>query len=121
LSFALRQQHVDFADADKESTSTDSDIVDTTPTTSERSWLTYCTWLIYFLIWATLYAIAIELKFGSVYFMLSLLVGVCLNTRTRRKGTKEASAYSVFNKDCEAIDGTFKAEMFERQLGLRQL
>jgi Uncharacterized conserved domain (SAYSvFN) len=120
LSFP-RQQHTEIADADRESTSTDSDIVDTTPTTAPRPWLTYCTWLIYFLIWATLYAIAIELKFGSVFFMLSLLVGVCLNTRTGRKGKQEASAYSVFNKDCEAIDGTFKAEMFERQLGLRQL
>lgn len=53
--------------------------------------------------------------------MLSLLVGICVNTRVKPKGKKEVSAYSVFNDNCEAIDGTFKAEMFEKQLGLRQL
>lgn len=53
--------------------------------------------------------------------MLSLLLGICLNTRVKPKGKKEPSAYSVFNENCEAIDGTFKAEMFEKQLGLRQL
>jgi hypothetical protein len=86
-----------------------------------RSWLTYCTWLIYFLIWITLYAIAIEMSFGSVYFMLSLLLGICFNTRVKPKGKKEVSAYSVFNENCQSIDGTFKAEMFEKQLGIRKL
>ena len=100
---------------------TDTDIIETTEESHSGSWLTYCTWLIYFLIWATLYAIAIELKFGIVFFMLSLLVGICLNTRVKPKGKKEASAYSVFNENCESIDGTFKAEMFEKQLGLRRL
>ena len=84
--------------------------------------MTYCTWLIYILIWITLYAIAIELSFGIVFFMLSLLLGICFNTRVRpRNARNEVSAYSVFNANCEAIDGTFKAEMFEKQLGLRQL
>jgi hypothetical protein len=83
--------------------------------------MTYCTWLIYFLIWITLYAIAIELSFGAVFFMLSLLIGICFNTRVKPRNKKEISAYSVFNENCEAIDGTFKAEMFEKQLGLRQL
>lgn len=54
--------------------------------------------------------------------MLSLLIGICFNTRVKpRSARKEVSAYSVFNEGCEAIDGTFKAEMFEKQLGLRQL
>lgn len=101
-------------------TSTD-DVENVEDSSRNRSWLTYCTWLIYFLIWITLYAIAIELSFGAVYFMLSLLLGICLNTRVKPKEIKEVSAYSVFNENCEAIDGTFKAEMFEKQLGLRQL
>lgn len=54
--------------------------------------------------------------------MLSILIGICFNTRVKpRSARKEISAYSVFNENCEAIDGTFKAEMFEKQLGLRQL
>jgi len=89
--------------------------------TKKVSWLTYCTYFVYFFIWVTLFAIAIQLKFGTVFFMLSMLLGICINTRVKPKGTKEISAYSVFNDNCESIDGTFKAEMFEKQLGLRQL
>ncbi|CRK88943.1 CLUMA_CG002600, isoform A [Clunio marinus] len=105
---------------DIQSLSTDTEITESTEP-APRSWLTYCTWLIYFLIWATLFAIAVELKFGSVFFIISLLIGICINTRVKPKGVREVSAYSVFNENCEAIDGTFKAEMFEKQLGLRRL
>lgn len=119
----LIPQNTDHDNVENESiasttTSTDENIENSS---KNRSWLTYCTWLIYFLIWITLYAIAIELSFGSVYFMLSLLLGICFNTRVKPKGKKEISAYSVFNENCESIDGTFKAEMFEKQLGIRQL
>lgn len=120
----LIPQNTDHDDVENESiassttTTADENIGNTS---NNRSWLTYCTWLIYFLIWITLYAIAIELSFGSVYFMFSLLLGICFNTRVKPKGKKEVSAYSVFNENCESIDGTFKAEMFEKQLGLRQL
>ncbi len=33
-----------------------------------------------------------------------------------RRPRHEPSAYSVFNKDCESIDGTLTAEQFEREL-----
>ncbi|CAG9808653.1 unnamed protein product [Chironomus riparius] len=116
-------ENTDTDDVENESiaSSTTTIAEENTENTNNRSWLTYCTWLIYFLIWITLYAIAIELSFGSVYFMLSLLLGICFNTRVKPKGKKEISAYSVFNENCESIDGTFKAEMFEKQLGIRQL
>lgn len=39
-----------------------------------------------------------------------------LNTRTRPKKKNEISAYSVFNKNCESIPGTLKAEQFEREM-----
>uniref|UniRef100_A0A2M4CYP3 SAYSvFN domain-containing protein n=1 Tax=Anopheles darlingi TaxID=43151 RepID=A0A2M4CYP3_ANODA len=83
-----------------------------------RSLLTYLTYLVYLLFWVTLYAIAIELGFGVVFLMLSALFGIYFNTRTR-KAPGEISAYSVFNKNCEAIDGTLKAEQFEREIGIR--
>uniref|UniRef100_A0A2M4AZP2 Putative conserved plasma membrane protein n=1 Tax=Anopheles triannulatus TaxID=58253 RepID=A0A2M4AZP2_9DIPT len=83
-----------------------------------RSLLTYITYLVYLLFWVTLYAIAIELRFGVVFLMLSALFGIYFNTRTR-KAPGEISAYSVFNKNCEAIDGTLKAEQFEREIGIR--
>ncbi|XP_053698250.1 SAYSvFN domain-containing protein 1 [Sabethes cyaneus] len=83
-----------------------------------RSYLTYITYTVYFLFWVTLYAIAIELRFGVVFLMFSALVAIYLNTRTE-KTPGEISAYSVFNRNCEAIDGTLKAEQFEREIGIR--
>uniref|UniRef100_A0A182I965 Uncharacterized protein n=1 Tax=Anopheles arabiensis TaxID=7173 RepID=A0A182I965_ANOAR len=88
------------------------------PEAKLRSWLTYVTYLVYFLFWATLYAIAIELRFGVVFLMLSALFGIYFNTRTK-KAPGEISAYSVFNENCQAIDGTLKAEQFEREIGIR--
>ena len=36
------------------------------------------------------------------------------STRGRRPG--EASAYSVFNPNCEAIDGTLTGDQFQREI-----
>uniref|UniRef100_A0A1L8D9N5 Putative conserved plasma membrane protein n=1 Tax=Nyssomyia neivai TaxID=330878 RepID=A0A1L8D9N5_9DIPT len=82
----------------------------------KRTPFTYFVYVLYFLLWATCYAIAIELQFGIVFFLFSALAAVYLNTRTRPKQPGEVSAYSVFNEDCHAIDGTLKAEQFEAEL-----
>lgn len=81
--------------------------------------LKYTLWTVYLAFWVTLYIIAIELQFGIVFLMLSALVAIYLNTRTGPKNRNEISAYSVFNKNCESIDGTLKAEQFEREIGIR--
>ncbi|EDW13716.1 uncharacterized protein LOC6572103 [Drosophila mojavensis] len=78
--------------------------------------LKYTLWAVYFLFWVTLYVIAIELKFGLVFLMFSALFGIYFNTRTGPKDPNEISAYSIFNKNCESIDGTLKAEQFEREI-----
>lgn len=83
---------------------------------NQRNIFTYFTYLLYFLFWATCYAIAIELSFGIVYFMLSALLAIYLNTRTGPKDPNEISAYSVFNKDLHSIDGTLKGEQFDREI-----
>lgn len=74
------------------------------------------TYFVYICFWSTCWLIAIELKFGIVYLLFSGLFGIYFNTRTEPKRRHEISAYSVFNKDCEAIDGTLKAEQFEREI-----
>lgn len=79
----------------------------------------YALYIVYTAFWITLYIIAIELQFGIVFFMFSALVAIYLNTRTGPKKRNEISAYSVFNKNCESIDGTLKAEQFEREIGIR--
>ncbi|XP_068153451.1 SAYSvFN domain-containing protein 1 [Drosophila tropicalis] len=82
----------------------------------ESKVLKYTLWGVYVLFWITLYVIAIELKFGLVFLMFSALFGIYFNTRTGPKSRNEMSAYSVFNKNCESIDGTLKAEQFEREI-----
>ncbi|XP_076750788.1 SAYSVFN motif domain containing 1 [Xylocopa sonorina] len=73
-------------------------------------------YLLYFLLWVTLYVIAIEYEFGAVYFVLSTLIFIWFNTRSKPKKPGELSAYSVFNPDCKAIDGTLDASQFEREI-----
>ncbi|KAH8256315.1 hypothetical protein KR032_000634 [Drosophila birchii] len=82
----------------------------------ENNVLKYILWGVYFLFWVTLNVIAIELKFGLVFLMFSALFGIYFNTRTGPRKRNEMSAYSVFNKNCESIDGTLKAEQFEREI-----
>ena len=77
-------------------------------------------WLILFLkiaVWLLLWAFFISVEFGLVYFVCSCLFMIVISMRggkKRRSGT--LSAYSVFNKNFEVIDGTFTAEQLEREL-----
>ncbi|XP_012235968.1 uncharacterized protein Saysd1 [Linepithema humile] len=83
---------------------------------SKSTLMTKLIYLLYFLLWAILYVIAVEYEFGAVYFVLSALVFICLNTRSGPKQRDEPSAYSVFNPNCEAIEGTLDASQFEREI-----
>ncbi|XP_026743080.1 SAYSvFN domain-containing protein 1 [Trichoplusia ni] len=71
---------------------------------------------IYALIWLGLYAYFLYLQFGAVFFVISVLIGIYINTRTRPRKKGEVSAYSVFNEDCASIDGTLTPEQFEREI-----
>lgn len=84
---------------------------------SKESWRYFIIkWSIYFIIWVTTYIIFLKLQFGAVFFVLSLLIGIYLNTRTRPRRKGEVSAYSVFNENCTSIEGTLKPEQFEREI-----
>lgn len=100
--------------SDEEDAESKEEIIDTAPT--KTNWLKYTLWAVYFCFWVTCYAIAIELKFGMVFLMFSALLGIYFNTRTTPKKKNEVSAYSVFNKNCKAIDGSIKAEQFENEI-----
>jgi hypothetical protein len=71
--------------------------------------------VIKFLLWLTLLIIFIRLEFGIVYFIISLLY-LMWSTMDSRRRRNELSAYSVFNPNCEKIQGTFSAEDYDRQL-----
>lgn len=92
---------------------TDSNLKATCP---KFALFTVITNTLYFLLWATLYAVALHLEFGTIYFIVSFLYAIWRNTGTGPKKEGEMSAYSVFNPNCEAIDGTLKAEQFEQEL-----
>jgi len=68
------------------------------------------------LLWVALALTSVQLGLGLAFCLLSaiFLVFACTRTRPRRAG--EPSAYSVFNPNCESIDGTLKAEQFEREI-----
>lgn len=63
-----------------------------------------------------LWALFIEIQFGAVFFVFSVIVFICYNTKKKSKTDKSPSAYSVFNRNCERLDGQFTAEQFEREL-----
>ena len=74
------------------------------------------TYLLYFLLWATIYIIAIEFEFGAIYFIASTFTFIWLNTRTRPKKPGELSAYSVFNPNCKSIEGTLNSSQMEKEV-----
>lgn len=77
---------------------------------------TWGKFMLYGSLWVFLFILAIHVEFGAVYFAISLLYIIWANTRTSAKRPGEVSAYSVFNPNCEAIDGTLNAEQFEREI-----
>ena len=58
--------------------------------------------------------IFVKIEFGAVFFLVSCTLLMTSNLGKRKAG--EASAYSVFNENCEAIDGTLTAQQFEREI-----
>ena len=72
--------------------------------------------ILYVALWTVAYLIFIELEFGVIFLIVSMLIGIYLNTGNRKRKDGEPSAYSVFNSGCERIDGTLTAEQFENEI-----
>lgn len=77
------------------------------------NWQKFCS---YVLLWCSLFGLAVFAEFGAVFIILSSFVIIWSNTRTSPRRPGEVSAYSVFNPNCEAIDGTLDAKQFEKEL-----
>ena len=92
----------------------EEEITEPPPPPGKISWLLL---VLKILLWLVVWAIFIELQFGAVFFTISALAFVYINTRTGRGSKKESlSAYSVFNQNCERLQGTITAEQFEAEL-----
>ena len=68
------------------------------------------------LLWILLWGFFIQIEFGTVFFIVSMFYWVYVSMQAGTRKPWEPSAYSVFNENCEAIDGTLNAEQFEREL-----
>lgn len=76
-------------------------------------------WLVFglkALLWLLLLGFFIEIEFGIAFFISSLFYWMYSFLRGSKRNPKELSAYSVFNKNCERIDGTLAAEQFDQEL-----
>ncbi|RUS91396.1 hypothetical protein EGW08_000826 [Elysia chlorotica] len=100
-------------------TSNDTDFFDDTTDVAEPTkleivtkWILRCCKLA---LWFCLWGLFIELQFGAVFFTVSAIIFTYINTRTGPRDGK-LSAYSVFNKDCERIQGTVTAEQMQKSM-----
>ena len=68
------------------------------------------------LIWMCLLCMCIQQEVASIYIVLTGFVLIDLNLGNEKKQGSRVSAYSVYNENWEAIDGSLKAEHFERDI-----
>lgn len=111
--YLLQDDNTDESRPTSPDLSEDNESVDETKLCEPLTWANF---LLFASLWAVLFSLAIYMEFGAVYFIISSLFIIYYNTRTGPKERGEVSAYSVFNKDCESIKGTLKAEQFEQEL-----
>ena len=67
-------------------------------------------------LWCCCFGFFVQIGFGSVFFVLSLFYFMYLSMKSGTRRSWEPSAYSVFNENCEAIDGTLSGEQFDKEL-----
>jgi len=71
-------------------------------------------------LWFLLLALFIHVEFAAVYIVASFFYIIYSTLETHHKRLPgEPSAYSVFNPNCEQIDGTLTAAQFEQELKYR--
>ena len=70
------------------------------------------------LIWTCFLFFCIQQEVASIYLVVTgfALIYLNLGSERGRGGGGRVSAYSVFNENCHSIDGSLKAEHFERDL-----
>ncbi|XP_071784561.1 uncharacterized protein [Asterias amurensis] len=73
--------------------------------------------LLKLILWLVLFALFLHLEFAAVFVIATFFYIIYATLETRRaRAPGEPSAYSVFNPNCEQIDGTLTAEQFEQEL-----
>ena len=76
----------------------------------------YVAWALKALLWMLLLTIFVRLEFGTVFFIVSLFYIFYAGTSSESRSSGAPSAYSVFNKNCENIQGSLTGEQFDAEL-----
>lgn len=99
---------------DQSSENTDFDLTESGDV--EKNQFSWKKFLMNVFVWCCLFRYAVYIEFGAVFLLLSGFYLIWTNTRTCPKKGDEMSAYSVFNPNCERIEGTLDAEQFEKEI-----
>lgn len=62
------------------------------------------------------FILSVQVGFGAVYFATSCFAFIWLSLGNKRRKDGELSAYSVFNPNCQSIQGTLTAEKMEKEM-----
>ncbi|VVC25057.1 Uncharacterised domain SAYSvFN [Cinara cedri] len=113
LSYSGNEALTDSDDSDSD----DSTINDSSITNSQKSNKTLYYTIFGFSCWAAVqYWMIAVAGFGAVFFAISALIAICLNTTKTNKKHTGLSAYSVFNPQCTPIQGSADPKQLEREL-----
>ena len=94
-------------------------VEDEEPPTEGRTLTSWQRLALHSSLWLALLGAFVYFGFGTLFLLLSLFYLMWASLRGSRRRPWEPSAYSVFNEGCEAIDGTLKAEQFDREIRFR--
>lgn len=102
---------------DNDSDSDDSIENDTSTEKSQKSNKQLYYTILMFSLWAAIqYWMITVAGFGAVFFIISALFAIYLNTTKSDKKSSVLSAYSVFNPQCKPIHGSADPKQLEREL-----
>ena len=81
----------------------------------------YAIFVVKLMMWVIGQLVFNVLGFGIVYFTTSLFALIWLNLGTKKRKQGELSAYSVFNENCQNIEGTLTGEQFDAEIRHKKL
>jgi hypothetical protein len=92
---------------------------------NSQSFLSTCTsflpylfnrYTIILIVWCIVYYYFILIQFGSLYFLVSVIIFIFCNLNENSKSSNSLSAYSVFNDNYQSIHGSLSREQLESEL-----
>lgn len=113
LSYSGTEALSDSDDSDSDDSMKNGDLTIKPQNSNKKHFYT----ILVFLCWAAVqYWMITVAGFGAVFFAISALVAICLNTTKNEKKPPGLSAYSVFNPHCTPIQGSADPKQLEREL-----